>query len=102
MPRTSVPKLSHHRASGQAVVRLGGQDFYLGPWGTRTARREYDRVIAEWLANGRHAPAATAAKLLVAEIMAQYIDFVDGYYRRADGTPTTEPVIRRRSTCGLT
>jgi predicted DNA-binding transcriptional regulator YafY len=32
MPVFRVPKLSHHKASGNAVVRLGGKDFYLGPW----------------------------------------------------------------------
>jgi hypothetical protein len=27
--RNSAPKYRHHKASGQAVVTLGGQDFYL-------------------------------------------------------------------------
>ncbi len=33
MPRLTkaVPKYQKHRASGQAVVRLNGQDFELGP-----------------------------------------------------------------------
>jgi hypothetical protein len=50
MTEARIPKLTHHKASGQAVVRLSGSDCYLGPWGSRTARDEYDRRIAEWLA----------------------------------------------------
>jgi hypothetical protein len=42
-----------HRSTGQAVVTLGGKDFYLGRHGTTESRREYDRLTAEWLANGR-------------------------------------------------
>jgi hypothetical protein len=55
MPRLSksLPKYRKHRASGQAVVRLSGKDFYLGPIGSAASRLEYDRLISEWVANGR-------------------------------------------------
>jgi hypothetical protein len=48
-----VPKASKQRATGQAVVRLCGKDFYLGRFGSAVAKGEYDRLITEWLANGR-------------------------------------------------
>jgi hypothetical protein len=48
-----VPFYSKHLASGQAVVTLSGQDFYLGPHGTKAGHLECDRQIAEWLARGR-------------------------------------------------
>jgi hypothetical protein len=61
MPRQpSVPKLCLHKASGKAVVRLNGQDHYLGVFGTPGAKGAYDRLIAEWLANGRR-PESTPA-----------------------------------------
>ena len=41
----AVPKYRRHRASGQAVVTLSGQDFYLGPHGTKASKQEYDRLI---------------------------------------------------------
>ena len=55
MPRLvrSIPRYRKHRASGQAIVNLSGQDFYLGPHGTKASKLEYDRLIGEWLANGR-------------------------------------------------
>ena len=35
------------------MVTLDGHDHYLGSHGTAARRKEYDRLIAEWLANGR-------------------------------------------------
>jgi hypothetical protein len=55
-PSKSLPKYAKHKASGKAVVRLNGTDIYLGPYGTKTSKLEYDRVIGEWLANGRMLP----------------------------------------------
>jgi len=56
MPDSRIPKMTHHKASGQAVVRLAGRDLYLGAWQSNAARADYDRLIAEWLASGRRAP----------------------------------------------
>ena len=57
MPRlvSQTPKYRKHRASGQAIVELGGKVHYLGSYGTRASRLEYDRLVMEWLANGRFA-----------------------------------------------
>ena len=66
-------KLTHayskHRASGQAVVTLDGTDVYMGPHGTRASKAECDRVIAEWLANGRR-HAAPGSDLAIVELIA--------------------------------
>ena len=58
MPARSLrtPSYRLHKPTGQAVVTLDGRDFYLGKHGTPASRAEYDRLIAEWLANGRAAP----------------------------------------------
>jgi hypothetical protein len=48
-----IPSYVHHKASGQAVVRLNGIDFYLGRYGSPESKAEYARVTAEWLARGR-------------------------------------------------
>ena len=60
IPRT--PSLRRHRPSGLAVVTLNGKDQYIGPWPATlrkpppSTREAYDRLIAEWLANGRRLP----------------------------------------------
>jgi integrase len=71
MPRlnNSLPKYRTHRASGQAVVTIEGRDFYLGPHGTRTSRREYDRLVGEWQANGRQL--ADQSPLTVADVVVE-------------------------------
>jgi len=62
MPKhVSPPKYTKHKASGQAVVRINGRDYYLGPHGSKVSVAEYDRLIAEWLANGRRLPSANSS-----------------------------------------
>jgi hypothetical protein len=34
----STPKYRHHRASGNAVVKIQGKDHYLGKYGSNSAR----------------------------------------------------------------
>jgi hypothetical protein len=89
MPRLidALPKYSKHKASGQAVVTLNRVDRYLGPHGTKTSKLEYDRLIAEWLANGRQIPAAN--DLTVIELMSRYWKQVKRHYVK-HGRPTSE------------
>jgi integrase len=95
MPRLTrqLPSYRLHRPSGQAVVTLGGKDVYLGPHGTKFSKAEYDRVVAEWLANGRRlpSPATSAATppLTVSELILDYWLFALRHYQR-DGQPTRE------------
>lgn len=93
MPRllNILPKYRHHRPSGQAVVTLNGRDFYLGVHGTRTSRQEYDRIVGEWQANGRRLSTDGASSdLTVTELIAAFWQHAEAYYRKPDGTPTSE------------
>ena len=85
---TVVPKYRRHKASGQALVTLGGRDFYLGDYGTKASRAEYERRVGEWLSSGRQRPLA-AADLTVSEVLARYWKFAEVHYRK-DGEPTGE------------
>jgi integrase len=91
MPRlvNRVPSYRKHRASGQALVTLNGQDHYLGPFGTKVSRAEYDRLIAEWLTRGKQ-PAQAAAELTVMELIDAFLNHAEVYYRGADGKPASE------------
>lgn len=82
------PKYRKHRASGQAVVTLNGRDHYLGPYGTRASKANYDRLIAEWLANGRRLGLDQSGGLSVVELLAEFFRFAKRHYRHADGTST--------------
>ncbi|MFN0137884.1 MAG: site-specific integrase, partial [Phycisphaerae bacterium] len=50
------PSYRLHKPKGLAVVRLSGRDIYLGKYGTPESHATYERLIAEWLANGRELP----------------------------------------------
>ncbi len=45
-----VPAYCRHKASHRAVVRIHGQDVYLGPYGSTESHDQYQLVIAEWRA----------------------------------------------------
>ena len=55
-PKGSVPALVHHKPSNRARVRIDGRDYWLGKWRSPEARLAYERLIAEYLANGRITP----------------------------------------------
>ncbi len=93
-----TPSLRRHKPSGLAVVTLDGKDHYLGPWPAElrkappSAREAYDRLIAEWLANGRRLAGAAedAPRLTVNELILSFWRFAEQHYRHEDGTPTNE------------
>jgi integrase len=73
-------------------VTLGGRDFYLGPYGSPQSRAEYDRLVAEWLANGRRVlspPGATDTDLTVNELALAFLRWAEGYFRKG-GKVTSE------------
>ncbi|MEM8680182.1 MAG: site-specific integrase, partial [Planctomycetota bacterium] len=88
-PSKSLPKYRKHKASGQALVTLSGKDFYLGPHGTKASKLEYDRLIGEWLSNGRCLPGQPERAISVAELILAYWRFAKSWYVK-NGKPTDE------------
>ena len=97
--KNSVPKYRKHKASGQAVVTIAGNDRYLGKYGTKPSKMLYDRLVGEWLATGREAPPPDPEALTVTELLARYWRFAKQHYRLPNGTPSdtlevTKPALR--------
>ncbi|MBL9165832.1 MAG: site-specific integrase [Planctomycetaceae bacterium] len=92
MPKlvNSLPSYRRHKASGQAVVTLNGKDHYLGPHGSKVSRDQYDRLIAEWLANGRRTVKQEQASISMEELLAAFWEHAQQYYKGLDGLPTKE------------
>jgi len=90
MPRLTrqTPKYRKHKASDQAFVELSGHRHYLGPHGSKTSHREYDRLVSEWLANNRQ-PVGQSDDLTIAELIVQYWQDARKLYVK-DGRPTGE------------
>ena len=74
----------HHRA----FVELNGRRHYLGIWKSPESLEQYDRLVAEWLSNGRRAP-VDVQEITVVEVCARYWEHATEYYRRPDGTSTS-------------
>jgi hypothetical protein len=85
-----VPSYRLHKARGTAVVTLGGRNRYLGAYGSPESHAEYEKVVAEWLANGRCSEPPSASRgPTVAEVMVAYVAHADSYYVK-NGQPTRE------------
>jgi hypothetical protein len=104
MPRQSKPpNYRRHKQSGKAIVTLtdgygGRRDVLLGKYGTSGSRTEYARVIAEWEANGRRLRTVDpSGALTVNELTLAFWEHAETYYRRLDGTTTSELNDYKRS-----
>ena len=89
-----IPKYRKHRASGQAIVTLCGVDHYLGPHGTQVSRRQYDRLVAEWLESGRSLLPTQGDEITVVELCARYWKFAKGYYVKDGRCTKVAPAIK--------
>jgi hypothetical protein len=67
-----IPSCRLHKPSGQAVTTLNGKDVCLGRQNTPASQQEYQRVIAEFLANGGH-PTAVVSDLTISYVILIYI-----------------------------
>jgi len=56
----ALPAMRLHSRSGNARVRIGGTECWLGPWGSAEARLRYDELVAAWIASGRKSVEAAA------------------------------------------
>jgi hypothetical protein len=108
-PRNAVPTYRRHKQSGQAIVTLrtadgGRHDVLLGPYDSTGSKAEYARVLAEYQVAPAvavaplvsHAPASWTATptgrpdLTVAELLLAFDDHARNYFRKPDGTSTSE------------
>ena len=103
MPRQrNIPSLTHHSASGRAVVRLSGKDHYCGAWDARRdratpeARAAYARLVSQWLARGGHdqAPLEPEPFEDVGQLAAAYWTHVRMTYRK-HGRETSEVTAQK-------
>ena len=97
MPRLvdALPKYRKHKASGQAIVTLNGRDHYLGPHGTSASKAFYDRLIAEWLIQGRSAPQPKVEEITVTILAARYLRYAKGYYLKDGKCTRVVPAIKQ-------
>jgi hypothetical protein len=90
-PNVSVPSYRYHKPSGQGVVTLSGKDYYLGPWQSESSVTEYRRLLAEWMAAAKTAPAVEDGKpvaITIGELLAAYLVEAEVIYKK-NGEPSS-------------
>ena len=81
MPKRNIPNYRLHKATGQAFVELGGRRVYLGKHGSKASREEYERRIAEYLANGRQLPPTmTRTGATCQELAVRFLEWAEEYF----------------------
>jgi integrase len=93
-----VPSYRRKRCPGgrvYAVVSLPSadgsrKDILLGKYGSPESHVEYRRKLEEWEANRRTVPEVAGQDISISELILKYWNHITEYYRREDGTETSE------------
>lgn len=96
-PKSLKPSHCHHRPTNRGYVRLGGKMTYTGLWGSQAAKDEYDRLIGEWIADGRRIAQDTPGDaehagggISLNGLLAAFLLHARDYYKTSDGSPGEE------------
>ena len=89
-----MPGFRCHKASGQGFIEVEGHRHYLGRYDLSATREKYHRFIAEWLANGRRLP-VSPDDITIVELLDRFFSHADTYYRRPDGSHSSEIKVFR-------
>jgi hypothetical protein len=100
MPRAiRKPSNCLHKAAGQTRVRIDGKDVYLGEHGSPASRNRFEQLVGDWL----NRQSVDPFSVTIDELCLMFLDWADGYYRRADGFSTGArgehprcPAVRRQ------
>ena len=82
-----IPKYSHHKATGQARVRIDGKTYYLGKYDSEESHRKYDELIAKWLTGEK---LSSPDAVTIARLCVKYIEEHAKPYYRKNGRQTSE------------
>jgi integrase len=86
-----------HRGSGQAVVTLKGQTYYLGKYGSQESKEKYHRLIAESMVCANFG--VKKDSIAVAEAVVKFLEYAREYY--ADGNEYTQNIYASRPLINL-
>ena len=86
MSRKRKPAYLLHKATGQARVRIGGKDRYLGAYGSPESKARYEEIVTEWLL--RHTD-SLKSQLRLDELALLYLEHARSYYVK-NGKQTSE------------
>ena len=93
-----VPSYRHFKPKNLGLVAIDGRQHYLGKYGTPESIAEYNRLLQEWMADGRDTrpgpgggpTGAGRPGLTVDESILAFWIHAEAHYRGPDGLPTGE------------
>ena len=60
---------------------ISGRFFYLGKYGSKASREEYERIIGEYLNNGKKLPPLrNRTEITIEELAVKFLEYTEGYY----------------------
>jgi len=83
MSKRKLPAYCHHKASGQAYVKLDGKRHYLGPHGSPESHQLYAEALGRWQA----AQSAGPKNLTIRQLATLYWQHAQTYYVK-NGKPS--------------
>lgn len=85
-----IPKLRVNKHVNQAFVEVDKHRIYLGNPDLPETQQAYHRFVAEYMNNGyRMRP--SQQEVTVYEVTTAFVEHAEKYYRKPNGTPTSEP-----------
>jgi len=84
MPR-KIPKLCHHKPTGQAYIRVDGKTTYLGQWASDEAQTRYETEVAKL----KRGDDLLRFNITIGELALLFKQHAETYYGK-DGAPTSE------------
>jgi integrase len=79
---SKMPGYLRHKASGKAVVRIQGRDYYLGEYGSPESKEKYYRLLAEAAVSPTFG--TSKSRVTVSEAVVKYLEHCHEYYSRQE------------------
>jgi hypothetical protein len=79
---SKMPGYLRHKASGKAVVRIQGRDYYLGKYGSPESKEKYYRLMAEAAVSPTFG--TSKSRVTVSEAVVKYLEHCHEYYSRQE------------------
>lgn len=101
-PKGSIgtPSYRLHKATGQAVVTIDGKDRYLGKYESLESQQKYNKLLGEWLSNGRTLDPllskTRAGTLTITELCALYWKHLTAEFPRRENGREFDRVAKAR------
>lgn len=91
MQKNRIPKYRKQTGTrpSRAFVQLNGKRYYLGKYGSPESKQCYQRMVAEWMLND-YQPSVHSTDITIIELIARFWKHAKSYYRRPDGTVSSE------------